>query len=526
MLKFLVFKRGHRAKRWPVRNAYLVGADGNALRGEVGFREGTICCENREGGTAALALQQNTGNCGELTLQTCLLPERDEPYLLNLELARHRLMALYNKLEDWGMFDLGPSHAVTKRAELARGLFLESLCCQNEHPTRADKQARDSLVAALDATEQLALAHADLLLERRKTTGAMPRLALGCGVALDPVHERIRAGMAANFDFLQVPVSWRSLAPAEGEYRWETLDNWAQWLLRSRMPAVAGPLVSFEPGAVPDWLFMWEHDFDTVRELIYEHIEQVVKRYRHVVSTWNVVSGLHVNSHFSFTFDQIIFLTRMAAMVVKDTHPTSKVIVELRQPFGEYYGQNQRSIPPLTYADLLIQGGVNFDGFNVKLLMGQPAAGQYTRDLMQVSNLLDQFAPLGKPLHLTIAAPSEKVVPKPAEGENQEAPGDPNCGHWRKPWSPLIQGHWLTAIVQIAMSKPFVETVTWKDLVDHSDMEMPAGGLIDASLQPKGAFRRFLACRRNLAATVPPSTDPRSATENSEGTPDNLGQNI
>ena len=111
------------------------------------------------------------------------------------------------------------------------------------------------------------------------------------------------------------------LAPAEGEYRWETLDNWAQWLLRCRMPVVAGPLVSFEPGAVPDWLFMWEHDFDTVRELIYEHIEQVVKRYRHVVSTWNVVSGLHVNTHFSFTFDQIIFLTRMAAMVVTSADP-------------------------------------------------------------------------------------------------------------------------------------------------------------------------------------------------------------
>ena len=54
-----------------------------------------------EADTAALALQYRVGNIGEFTLQTCLLPDRDQPYLLCLELARHRVMTLYAKLEDW-----------------------------------------------------------------------------------------------------------------------------------------------------------------------------------------------------------------------------------------------------------------------------------------------------------------------------------------------------------------------------------------------------------------------------------------
>ena len=40
MLKFLVFDQGKPAQHWPLRNSYLVGADGNALRGDVAFLQG------------------------------------------------------------------------------------------------------------------------------------------------------------------------------------------------------------------------------------------------------------------------------------------------------------------------------------------------------------------------------------------------------------------------------------------------------------------------------------------------------
>ena len=498
MLKFLALDNGQPAASWALRNAHMIGADGNAVRAEITFGDGVVRCDKRESGSAALALQMPVGDCGELTARTCLLPARDEPYLLNLELARHHLMVLFNKLEDWGMFDLDPDHPVRRRSALAQRLFIGALCRQQDDPAGAEKMARDCLVASIDGGEELALAHAQLLLDRRKSSGGLPRLPIGCGICAQQNGERLRAGLAANFDFIYLPVSWRALAPEETDYRWSMMDSWIDWATRTRIPVYAGPLVSFEPHMLPDWLYIWEHDFDTVRDLIYEHVERIVDRYAGSVNIWNVISGLHVNSHFSFTFDQIMDLTRMTTMLVKRMQPTAKVLIEIREPFGEYYGANPRSIPPLMYADLLIQSAVNFDGFSVKLLMGQARPGQYTRDLMQISGLLDQFASLGKPLTLVAAVPSDPVTQiMITPGENGEMVDD-NCGHWRRPWSPQVQSHWLEALFQIALSKPFVESVAWHDLVDHPAIELPLGGLVNEDQQPKGAFRRLVTFRRAL----------------------------
>ncbi|MBB6430896.1 endo-1,4-beta-xylanase [Algisphaera agarilytica] len=498
MLKFLVFHDGQPATDWPLRNAYLVDSEGNGVRCDFYLEDGQILCEKRESGTAAFCLQHTAGDLGELTLQTCLLPEREEPYVLAVELARHRLMTVYNKLEDWAMFELEASHPVSKRESKAREFFIEALCHQKDDPVKAHDLANESLAASLDGSEELALAHSELLLNRRKETGSLPRAPIGCGVALDQGDDRLRAGLDASFDYIQLPLPWKQLSPEENEYRWDEMDAWAAWASQQGKPVIAGPVVSFEPSCLPDWLYIWEHDYDTVRDLIYEHIERVVTRYKHVVSAWNIVSGLHVNSHFTFNFEQLMDLTRMSTMLVKKIHPQASVIVELRQPFGEYYAQNPRSIPPMMYVDLLIQSSIQFDAFGLRYPMGQAVDGQYTRDLMQISSMLDQFAGFGKQVFLTVAAPSEPVTELMIASTKSEEPVDPNSGYWRRPWSPVVQGHWLEAVLQIAMSKPYIEGVCWQDLVDHANIELPLSALVNDDQQPKVAFKRLVNFRRNL----------------------------
>ncbi|MEM6855330.1 MAG: hypothetical protein AAF593_13065, partial [Planctomycetota bacterium] len=247
MLKFLVYHDGQPATDWPLRNAYLVDSEGNGVRCEFYFEDGQVVCEKREAGTAAFCLQHAAGDLGELTLQTCLLPERDEPYLLAVELARHRLMTVYNKLEDWAMFELEASHPVSKREAKARELFVEALCFQKEDPVKATDLANQSLAASLDGSEELALAHSELLLNRRKETGSLPKWPVGCGVALDQGDDRLRAGLDASFDFLQLPLPWKQLSPEENEYRWDEMDAWAAWAQQQSKPVIAGPVVSFEP---------------------------------------------------------------------------------------------------------------------------------------------------------------------------------------------------------------------------------------------------------------------------------------
>ncbi len=499
MLRFNVPDAGRSDSPFALRNAYLIGANANAIRGDIRLEDGTVLCEKREAGAVALALQYEAGDCGELTLQTCLLPEREEPYLLSLELARHQLMVIYSKMEDWAMFELGTGHRAMKRTAVARKLFIEALCQQSGEPASADKNAHDALVAAIDGAEELALAHSELLLNRRKLNGHMPRFPIGCGLSIQHSHDRVRSGLTNHFDFVNLPLSWRLLAPEEGEYRWAIFDQWVEWIGRSRVPAVAGPIISFEPSLVPDWLYIWEHDFDTLRDLIYEHVEKLVSRYSSVISTWNVISGLHVNNHFTFSFDQIMDLSRMTVMLVKKTQPSAKALVEVRQPFGEYYATNPKSIPPVMYGDLLVQGAIPFDGIVLKLLLGQALPSQYTRDLMQISDLLDQFAATNKPLTLSVAVPSEPVTPATDHLPHEQPQPDPNCGHWRKPWSAQVQSHWFEAMVQIALSKPYIDSIAWNEITDHDESELPCGGLIGPDMQPKAALRRLVAMRKALA---------------------------
>jgi len=498
-LKFLVYHNGELATDDPLGFAYLVGSDNNAVRGEIVLDGGMIVCRKRETGVAALALQRDVGNCGQMVVQTCLLPEREEPYLLSLELARHRLLLLYNKLEDWSMFESGKEQRANKGLDQARDLFIEALGCQNE-PAQADRLAQQSLVAAIAGSEQLALTHADLLLTRRKATDAIPKWPVGCGVSLNQHIDDVRTGLFSNIDFFSLLTRWRVLAPSEGEYRWDAMDRWAQCIDRHKVHAIAGPIVSFQPKTVPDWLYIWD-DFDTIRDLVYEHTERMVTRYKNVFGAWNVVSGLHVNNgHIIFNFEQLMELTRMTTILVKKITPQSKALVEITQPFGEYYADNQRSIPPLMYANLLVQSAVQFDGFILKLLMGQSAPGQHTRDLMQISHFLDQFLSFGKPVTVIVAAPSG-VWEHPNPRKNAQG------GYWREPWSEQTQGGWLESVFKIALSKPFVDAVAWYELVDRPDIELPMAGLISGNLHPKQAFKRLAAFRRGLFDTPDPHAD-------------------
>ena len=51
-------------------------------------------------------------------------------------------------------------------------------------------------------------------------------------------------------------------------------------------------------------MYVWQHDYDTCRDLAYDHMERVVERYKGVVGMWNVASGLNVNDNFEFMWSQ------------------------------------------------------------------------------------------------------------------------------------------------------------------------------------------------------------------------------
>ncbi len=510
MLRFRVFKDGVPPADLDLSTAYLVGSDAVPIRGEFSYSQGEIVCRKRAAGPAALTLMWDTKNFGNIMLETTRLPEREEPYILNLELARGRVMRLMQKREEWGLFDIPEAAAVNDKSMEARDLLLEAITHQEE-PAKASEFADRCLQLVLPISEQAALAHADLLLQRRISTRNFPRGAFGLRVEHGITSEAYRRALVPNADFVRMPMWWKVIEPQEQQFTWSQVDEWMEFLRRARLPVVAGPLVHFAEISIPEWLYIWEHDYETVRDLLYEHIERVVTRYGPQVALWNVLSGLHVNAQFSFTFDQLMDLTRMAVGLVKKVYGPARTMIELTQPWGEYYAGNQRSIPPMLYAEMIVQSGIQFDVFGVQLKFGVPRDGCWQRDLFQVSSLLDRFAAFSKPVMISaVQVPS--APPDPAGGNA--------AGTWRRTWSEPLQAKWLEAVTDIALSKPFIEAICWQDLVDlpakalvagSGGQSVPFGGMANADASPKQSMKTWASLRRAVSSFRVPPTPPTSS---------------
>ncbi len=556
MLSFAVYDQKGPAQDCSVSQAYLFGPDEVPVPATIRFEHGRIFCEKPSADSAGLALQFRVdapagggGSLGMLLLRTCLLPEREEPYLLTVELARHRIMLVLNKLEEWALFDLPPDHPILVQLDKSREEFtgaLVALChraggggASAPDPAsvlEANAAAARALALALDASERLALLHAEqqlqgrldgsLFADAKERTDALtmdrvlpegaakapdsvgivlpqPPL-LGCAIDPSNFAEPLTRAAAAMCDFVTMPMRWLEMEPTEGKYSFAKTDKWIEWAVRTaKLPVVAGPLIDFREVCVPEWLYIWEHDYETLRELVYEHIKTIVTRYRRTVARWTVCSGLHVNDSFALSVEKMMDLTRMCALLVKKLHPAAKVQLEIAQPWGEYFVTNKRSMPPRMYADMISQAGIVVDAFALRVQMGQPAPGRAARDLMAIADLLDRYAELDKPI--TIAAtgvPSQAIPPQqPAAGDGEApTPVITDGGFWRAPWSPEAQARWVQQAVGVMLSKPYVHSVCWQDLYDSAAGDMPAGGLLTESGVPKPAAAAFAELRRSIHA--------------------------
>lgn len=495
MLSFAVYQNGKPADRINLAGAYVIGNDDVALRAEVTAKNGVIQCKKRAAGPAGLVILWRVPDVGEILLETVRLMERKEPYVLQVELARGRLMRLSHKIEEWGLIDYEGTEALMQGANDAKELLIQAL--QSDAPAKAADLGGQALTQAVQISEAFSQFHAEVFFDRRKTTGGFTRRVFGCSVELDRPTELVSKRLAEAVDFVTVPTVWRDIEPNEQSFNWKPLDTWIEALAKQRIPIKCAPLLSFREQHVPDWLYIWEHDFDTIRDLAFEHMRRVINRYGQYVQMWDVISGIHANNCFTFNFEQLMEMTRMAAALTKQVASRSVVIIDLIAPWGEYYARNQRTIPPLLYADMAVQSGVSFDAFGLQFQFGGAADSQYVRDMFQISSIIDQFGKLGKPLHITaIQVPSStKVSADPDRGGTKKKL---DGGSWHAPWSERVQADWLERFLEVSLSKPFMESVSWLGLTDHKSLPSPHGGLLSSGFAPKAAYEKMREARAAL----------------------------
>jgi hypothetical protein len=478
-VKFQIFKNGKVVDNFTLCGAYLFGGDGIGIRkAQITFKNGFVECAKLNLETAGLALLWPIEGFGKVLLPTTCLPERKQPYNLNVEIARAKLMQIVNKREDW-LF-LNNTEVLTDLLEEAQDLFIRAI--QNiSVPSKASKLADESLKKAIVSSEKLAIKQAESLFNTRVTNHGLGRGCFGCRI--DPMeidNPLYVEKLLELFGSVTIPINWAQIEPRRGEFDFSKIDTCVDVLSKKKLTLSAGPLLFFSKGNLPKWLLRSGAGFEKIRETAYRFISEVVARYSGAIRAWYVINGLNAFNHFGFGFEQILEMTRAANMAVKQASDRAFKIVEVCNPWGEYYMTTPNSIPPLVYMDMVVQSGIHFDAFGLQVRFGKNQTGMHVRDMMQISAILDYFGPIAKPLYMT-------SVEIPSQDGNGLHDGEV-AGIWHGQWNESRQGEWIEQFYKIALSKQFVNSVTYGSLIDTADSSIHHSGLLTDELEPKESF--------------------------------------
>ncbi|MCH2139142.1 MAG: endo-1,4-beta-xylanase [Phycisphaerales bacterium] len=484
MLRFAVFDDHGPARDWPMHDVVLIGKGDVVVPGTVRFDPETSCieCEPEESGAVALGILHDTGSMGTLALRTCLLPHAAQPYILTAELARRAIGQFLTKAEEWHMASMADEVAAFDHWEQSRGDFTKAMVSEDSLHTAT--QAQSCLERAVDASERLAIAHAEVLLKRRYAERPASSTAMGCRVQPQRCTGGLQKVLASHFGLVVLPLQWKDLCPAPGEYNWDAADAWMEWAIDTKRRVVIGPMIDLEPGKLPPWSDQWSSDYHALRDAAYEHVEKIVQRYGDAVGMWNLVSGMEAGATAVATEREMVDLVRTLALLVRSAHRGRRVVVEVARPWGHYRAKRPMAPPPLHFVSRLVQSGIRLDAVGIRLLQGG-TTGSSTRDAMAICTMLDQLMKLDVPVLLSAAGVPDGPV---AQGR----------GSWRGAWSPKRQAAWAGVMAQVALARPYIESFIWGDLYDTAEAHPPTSGLISTSGKAKPALQKLAQIRQRL----------------------------
>ena len=491
-MEFQVFKNGEVADEFTLCGAYLFGTDGIAVRqAQITFKNGFITCRKPNLATAGLALLWPVEDFGKVLLPTTCLPERTRPYNLNVEIARAKLMQIINKREDWSFFN--NINDLTDISKEAQELFIQAI--QNiSTPPLASKLADESLKKTIIFSEKLATKQADSLLAARTKSHGFGQGCLGCEINPKQIHNpKYVTKLLELFGFGMIPINWAQIEPTKGNYDFSTVDACVDVLSKKKLAIGAGPLLCFSKEYLPKWLLHNNASFEKILETAYQFVSKVATRYSGNIRTWRVISGMNVFNHFGFSFEQVLEMTRAANMAVKAATERALKIIEISNPWGEYYAAIPNVIPPLVYIDMVVQSGINFDAFGLQMQFGKNQAGMHIRDMMHISAVIDYFWHIAKPLYIT-------NVEIPSQNGDGLYDGE-SAGVWHHEWDQSQQGKWIEQFYRISLSKPFVDTVIYSNLADINDSTIANSGLLTTKFEPKESFQNLKELRKLVFST-------------------------
>lgn len=475
-----------------LRKAYVTGLDRTPSRLAVEFRQGVMVCLRESSESGRLFVPWPVERFGTPIVGTATLGERREPYNLAVELARGKLNDVRNQLADWRQMGLRAPAELDELLAEAQSAFIKAATSTNDAAV-SYAFAQRSLASAFLAGEFLTETYTTQVLQTR--LAASPRLPTQFvgGIEGDPKSAPWAASFPSVFNTARVGCSWRSIAPSEGQFRWDEIDAQLAWCRKHNLAVQAGPLLEFRPNALPDWIWLWEGDFDTILGLVVDLVRNAVQRYRGKIPLWHIAHRPASMDFLGLSEEEQIRIAARAVQVARQADPGAQFTIGVERPWAEWMGGSPFQLGPLHLADYLVRADLGLAGITIEVAPGYSAPGSHLRDLFDFSRLLDLYALLNLPLHVWMTFPSSST-PDPLADSSVRV----ETTQWPAPPDATAQANLAAKWLALAAAKPFVRSVAWTQMTDAAPHLFPHGGLFDAQQDPKPLLPWMRSFRQEL----------------------------
>ena len=491
-LKFLITSPDAANRLTDLRKAYVTGLDRTPSRLSVEFRQGVMFCHRDVGESGRLFVPWPVPGFGTPIVGTATLAERRDPYNLAVELARGKLNDIRNQLADWRQMGLRPPAQLDETLAKAQSAFIRA-ATSSDKASESFAASQESLGHAFASGELLTETYTTQVLQTR--ISASPKLPTQFGGALegDPKNAFWALDYGQAFNSARLACPWRTLAPSEGLYRWNEFDAQIAWCKKNNIAMQAGPLLEFRPGALPDWIWLWEGDFETILGLVVEMVRQVVQRYKGKIPLWHLVHRPASVDFLGLSEEEQIRIAARAVQVARQADPQAQFTIGVERPWAEWMGSSPFQLGPLHLADYLVRADLGLSGIAIEVAPGYSAPGSHLRDLFDFSRMLDLFALLNLPLHVWMTLPSSSALDPLADASIRV-----ESGQWPEPPDEMTQANWAAKWLALAVAKPIVRSVTWSQISDAVPHAYPHGGLYNSKNGPKPILSWLKTFRREL----------------------------
>lgn len=429
---------------------------------------------------------------GQCILSTSTLVERTRPYQLEVELARGLLNRIRNRVFVWEWLGLETPPEFHKQLVEATRDFSRAATSQSK-PKEAAPLALSAIDRALAASDELVRCYAQQAIVSRQQQSPIPAL-LGVSLSPETPSVEVRRELVDACNLVQLPIAWRSIEAREGARDWKDTDEKLAWCQKAGLKVAAGPLMLMDDAGVPDWMYLWEDDFDNLTRMMLDHVQAVVSRYAGRVHLWHVASRVNTGKLLGLVEEQRLQLVAQVLELVKKVDPRTPTVVSFDQPWAEYLSEHDEDLAPVHYADALVRAGLGISGFGLELNVGYQPGGSANRPTFEVGRLLDQWSVWGLPLLVTLTAPSDYSEDSLAKKGIQTLfqKGDVTGQH-------DYQQQWASSVLPLLIARSTVQIVLWNQLSDAVPHEFPHGGLFDQENKPKPTLDLMRDLRKSLS---------------------------